>query len=244
MITEDEVMSLLQRADPARRLVAAPDADAAAYLDSLRARSSDVTLIDTEPEEIQPDEVAADRRRRPPWIYAVAGGVDRRRACRGPRVRWPREPGKPPHCRTTGCERPDRLRRQPGRRFLPKRHLSRRARRQRAATVDLDAGARRVRAHLVIGRTPPRLRANRGSRVSCPVHDPLSARRRGPVLRHRDVLDGHPPARRRGGRNVGTVIPGLVARRAQDRHPVGCLWCRRLRLVGVQRLGRNTSRGL
>ena len=75
MITEDEVMSLLQRADPARRLVAPPDADAAAYLDSLRARSRDVTLIDTEPEETQPDEVAADPRRLPPWIYAVAGGV-------------------------------------------------------------------------------------------------------------------------------------------------------------------------
>ena len=49
MITEDEAMRLLKRADPARVDDSAPFTDAAGYLAALRTRSTTVTLIDTEP---------------------------------------------------------------------------------------------------------------------------------------------------------------------------------------------------
>jgi hypothetical protein len=49
VITEDEVMRLLERADPARSGHTVPVDDAAGYLAALRTRSTNVTLIDTEP---------------------------------------------------------------------------------------------------------------------------------------------------------------------------------------------------
>ncbi len=49
MITDDDVMRLFERADPARRDDNAPAADAAGCIATLRTRSSNVTLIDTEP---------------------------------------------------------------------------------------------------------------------------------------------------------------------------------------------------
>jgi hypothetical protein len=49
VITEDEVMRLLERADPARSGHTVPVTDAAGYLAALRTRSTTVTLIDTEP---------------------------------------------------------------------------------------------------------------------------------------------------------------------------------------------------
>jgi hypothetical protein len=55
MITEDEATRLLKRADPARADHRAPVVDAAGYLTNLRARSSNVTLIDTEPTPTRPD---------------------------------------------------------------------------------------------------------------------------------------------------------------------------------------------
>ena len=48
MITDDEVMRLFERADPARVDDGASVIDAAGYLDTLRTRSSNVTLIDIE----------------------------------------------------------------------------------------------------------------------------------------------------------------------------------------------------
>ena len=56
MITEDEATQLLKRADPARTDHRAPVVDAAGYLATLRARSSDVTFIDTEPTRTEPDD--------------------------------------------------------------------------------------------------------------------------------------------------------------------------------------------
>ncbi len=55
MITEDEATRLLKRADPARADHRARVVDAAGYLATLRARSSNVTLIDTEPTPTRPD---------------------------------------------------------------------------------------------------------------------------------------------------------------------------------------------
>ena len=49
MITEEEVMDLLERADPVRHIHPAPAVDAAGYLDALRTRSSNVDYIDAEP---------------------------------------------------------------------------------------------------------------------------------------------------------------------------------------------------
>jgi hypothetical protein len=55
MITEDEATRLLKRADPARLDDSSWVVDAAGYLATLRARSSNVTLIDTEPTPTRPD---------------------------------------------------------------------------------------------------------------------------------------------------------------------------------------------
>ena len=55
MITEDEATRLLKRADPARADHRALVVDAAGYLATLRARSSNVTVIDTEPTRTEPD---------------------------------------------------------------------------------------------------------------------------------------------------------------------------------------------
>jgi hypothetical protein len=70
VITDDEVMRLFERADPARVDDAAPVIDAAGYLYTLRERSSNVTLIDTEPTPIRPPS-----RHRWPIIIAAAAAV-------------------------------------------------------------------------------------------------------------------------------------------------------------------------
>jgi hypothetical protein len=49
MITDDEVLGVLERADPARAGDAVPVPDPQRYLDSLRERDTTVTLFDTEP---------------------------------------------------------------------------------------------------------------------------------------------------------------------------------------------------
>ena len=68
MITDDEVMRILERADPARVDDDIPMIDAAGYLDVLRT-SSNVTLIDTEPTSTRPS------RRRWAIITAAAAAV-------------------------------------------------------------------------------------------------------------------------------------------------------------------------
>ena len=69
MITEDEVMDLLERADPVRHIHPAPAVDAAGYLDALRTRSSTVDYTDTEP---TPTEPVTNRHR---WLSAAAAAV-------------------------------------------------------------------------------------------------------------------------------------------------------------------------
>ena len=69
-MTEDEVMRLLERADPARGVTPDPAVDAAGYLDALRTRNTTVTLIDTEPDRPEPE-----HRHRWPIITVVAAAV-------------------------------------------------------------------------------------------------------------------------------------------------------------------------
>src|SRR5262245_12385178 len=65
--TEDEVMRLLERADPVRERGAAPAVDSASYLDALRTRSN-VTTIETTPTPTR----RPSRHRRPILITAAA----------------------------------------------------------------------------------------------------------------------------------------------------------------------------
>ena len=69
MITDDEVLRLFERADPAQTDDAAPAIDAAAYLATLRTRSSTVDYIDTEP---TPTEPPTNRHR---WLGAAAAAA-------------------------------------------------------------------------------------------------------------------------------------------------------------------------
>ena len=69
MITDDEVLRLFERADPAQTDDAAPAIDAAGYLDALRTRSSTVDYIDTEP---TPTEPPTNRHR---WLAAAAAAA-------------------------------------------------------------------------------------------------------------------------------------------------------------------------
>ena len=69
MITDDEVLRLFERADPAQTDDAAPAIDAAGYLDALRTRSSTVTYIDTEP---TPTEPPTNHHR---WLAAAAAAA-------------------------------------------------------------------------------------------------------------------------------------------------------------------------
>jgi hypothetical protein len=68
LITDDEVMRLFERADPARTDETAPVINTAGYLDALQARSSNVTLIDTEPTPTGP----TSRHR---WLIAAAAAA-------------------------------------------------------------------------------------------------------------------------------------------------------------------------
>ena len=68
MITEDEAMRLLKRADPARVDDATAYTDAAGYLAALRTRSTTVTVIDTEP---TPTRRPSPHR----WLIAAAAAV-------------------------------------------------------------------------------------------------------------------------------------------------------------------------
>ena len=54
-MTEDEVIQLLEQADPARRVEPGPTVDAVGYLDALRTRSTTVTLLDTAPTSPPPE---------------------------------------------------------------------------------------------------------------------------------------------------------------------------------------------
>ena len=69
MITDDEVLRLFERADPALTDDAAPAIDAAGYLDALRTRSSTVDYIETEP---TPTEPPTSRHR---WLVAAAAAA-------------------------------------------------------------------------------------------------------------------------------------------------------------------------
>ena len=76
MITDDEVLRLFERADPAHVNDAAPFVEAADYLATLRSRTCDVTIIDTDPTSTPPD----SRHRRPiiaaaAAVIAIAGGA-------------------------------------------------------------------------------------------------------------------------------------------------------------------------
>ncbi len=71
MITEGELIRLLELADPALVDDPAPVLDAAEYRDALNARSTHVTLIDHEPAPTQP----ASGRRWPMLIFAAAAVV-------------------------------------------------------------------------------------------------------------------------------------------------------------------------
>lgn len=55
MITDDEVMQLFAQADPARASDIAPRVDAAGYLDALRTRSTDMTLVENPPRRSDPN---------------------------------------------------------------------------------------------------------------------------------------------------------------------------------------------
>ncbi len=68
MITDDDVMRLFEQADPARADDVEPVDDVTEHLAALRTRSSNVTLIDTEPAPTQPD----DRRR---WVLLSAAAA-------------------------------------------------------------------------------------------------------------------------------------------------------------------------
>lgn len=71
MITDDEVLRLFERADPALTGDAAPAIDAAGYLDTLRTRSSNGGYIDTEPTPTEPP----TNRRWPSAVGAAAATV-------------------------------------------------------------------------------------------------------------------------------------------------------------------------
>jgi hypothetical protein len=69
VITDEDVMRLFERADPARVEDTIPDVDATGYLAILRTRSSNVTLIDTEPTRTGPN--TGHRR----WLIPVAAAA-------------------------------------------------------------------------------------------------------------------------------------------------------------------------
>jgi hypothetical protein len=71
VITDDDVMRLFERADPARSDDVAPAVDPAGHLAALRTRSSNVTLIDAEPTPARPD----NRHRRLLVTMAAAAAV-------------------------------------------------------------------------------------------------------------------------------------------------------------------------
>ena len=70
MITDDEVLRLFERADPARIEDEAAVTDAAGYPDALRTRSSNVTMI-----EPTPTPTAPTGRRRRAIILVTAAAI-------------------------------------------------------------------------------------------------------------------------------------------------------------------------
>jgi hypothetical protein len=73
VITDDEVLLLFERADPARFADAPPVPDAAGYLDALRTRSINVQLIETDQPPTEP--TTPTKRHRWPLIAAAAAAV-------------------------------------------------------------------------------------------------------------------------------------------------------------------------
>ena len=71
MTTEDEVMRLLERADPVRARRAAPAVDSASYLDALRTRNTNATTIETAPTPTR----RPSRHRRPILITITAAAA-------------------------------------------------------------------------------------------------------------------------------------------------------------------------
>ena len=108
MITDDEVMRLFERADPARVDDAAPVVDAAGYLDALRTRSSNVTThrhrTRHPPRPAEPSPLADHRRRR----RGRRGRSSPARSCSPPRRRQrarqsrPLRPRPPPRHGSSG----------------------------------------------------------------------------------------------------------------------------------------------
>jgi hypothetical protein len=69
VITDDEVMQLFAQADPARVSDVAPTVDAAAYLDALRTRSTDMTLVENPPPR------SDGKPRTPRWLLMSAAAA-------------------------------------------------------------------------------------------------------------------------------------------------------------------------
>ena len=69
MITDDEVLQLFERADPARVSDVTPKVDAAAYLDALRTRSTDMTLVENPPRR------SDAKPRTPRWLLLSAAAA-------------------------------------------------------------------------------------------------------------------------------------------------------------------------
>jgi hypothetical protein len=69
VITDDEVLQLFARADPARVSDVEPKVDAAAYLDALRTRSTDMTLVENPPRR------SDGKPRTPRWLLISAAAA-------------------------------------------------------------------------------------------------------------------------------------------------------------------------
>jgi hypothetical protein len=69
VITDDEVLQLFERADPARASDVTPKVDAAGYLDALRTRSTDMTLVENPPRR------SDGKPRTPRWLLLSAAAA-------------------------------------------------------------------------------------------------------------------------------------------------------------------------
>ena len=75
MITDEEVLRLFERADPAPRDETTPVVDAAAYLAALEARRTDVTIVELETDSSEPGPDPVERSHSRRWIVAAAAAV-------------------------------------------------------------------------------------------------------------------------------------------------------------------------